>query len=297
MATLLLIEDSPNERARIRELVEEAGLFRNVIEAEDGLSGIKVLLSESVDFVLTDLEMPNAGGEKVLAIRNSLPEETPQIPLVILTATVDYGRNASLLREGASDVITKPYFPEDLVARLDLQVKIMRLQRKLSKKVELLEQLTTTDPLTGLRNQAHLSEALRVEFGRAQRYRMPLSIVLANLPGFKEFNAALGKQASDTLLQGVADLLRWNLRKSDVGGRWESDQFLAILAHTPAEGADVFAQRWQRQVASMDTPAGGPAMTLRFGIASHTETFASPGELIDAAHTALRESAENGDAG
>ena len=72
MATLLLIEDSPTERARIRALVEEAGLFRTVIEADDGLGGIKVLLSEPVDFVLTDLEMPNAGGEKVLAIRNSL---------------------------------------------------------------------------------------------------------------------------------------------------------------------------------------------------------------------------------
>ena len=289
MATLLLIEDSPSERARLRELVEEAGLFQNIIEADDGLAGIKALLSEPVDFVLSDLEMPNAGGEKVLAIRNSLPKETPQIPLVVLTATVDYGRNAGLLRDGASDVITKPFYPEDLVARLALQVKIMRLQRKLSKKVELLEQLTTTDPLTGLRNQAHLSEALSLEFERAQRYRIPLSVVLADLSDFKEFNATHGKPASDALLQGVADLLRWNLRKSDVGGRWEADQFLAILAHTPAEGADVFARRWQRQVASMDAPAGAEGVTLNIGIASHTETFESPGDLIDAAHTALCE--------
>lgn len=289
MATLLLIEDSPTERTRLRELIAEAGLFRNILEADDGLSGIKTLLSEPVDFVLTDLEMPNAGGEKVLAIRNSLPKDTPQIPLVILTANLDYGRNAGLLRDGASDVITKPFFAEDLVARIALQVKIMRLQRKLSKKVEMLEQLTTTDPLTGLRNQAHLSEALAVEFERAERYRMPLSVVLADLTDFKDFNATHGKRASDALLQGVADLLRWNLRKSDIGGRWEADQFLAILAHAPAEGADVFAQRWRRQVASMDAPAGEHGVTLNVGIASYTENFASPGELIDAAHVALRE--------
>jgi len=289
VATLLLIEDSPTERTRLRELIAEAGLFRNILEADDGLSGIKTLLSEPVDFVLTDLEMPNAGGEKVLAIRNSLPKDTPQIPLVILTANLDYGRNAGLLRDGASDVITKPFFAEDLVARIALQVKIMRLQRKLSKKVEMLEQLTTTDPLTGLRNQAHLSEALAVEFERAERYRMPLSVVLADLTDFKDFNATHGKRASDALLQGVADLLRWNLRKSDIGGRWEADQFLAILAHAPAEGADVFAQRWRRQVASMDAPAGEHGVTLNVGIASYTENFASPGELIDAAHVALRE--------
>jgi two-component system cell cycle response regulator len=289
MATLLLIEDSPSERSRIRDLIAEAGLFQNILEADDGLSGIKTLLSEPVDFVLSDLEMPHAGGEKVLAIRNSLPKETPQIPLVILTANPDYGRNAGLLRGGASDVITKPYFAEDLVARVALQVKIMRLQRKLSKKVEMLEQLTTTDPLTGLRNQAHLSEALAVEFERAQRYRMPLSVVMADLTDFKGFNAAHGKRASDALLQGVADLLRWNLRKSDIGGRWETDQFLAILAHSHAEGADVFAQRWRRQVASMDVPAGEGGVTLNIGIASYIENFASPGDLIDAAHVALRE--------
>ena len=103
MATLLLIQDSPRERAQVRELIEQAGLFSSILEADDGLEGIKLLLSKRVDVVLSDLRMSHAGGEKVLDIRNSLPDGS-QIPFVLLTGKRDYTNDAKLLGSGANDV-------------------------------------------------------------------------------------------------------------------------------------------------------------------------------------------------
>lgn len=284
MATLLLIESSPTERAALRGLVEKAGLFSRVLEADGGLAGIKALLSESVDVILTDLEMPGADGAKVLGIRNSLPG-AGHMPLIFLAATQDYARNARLLGEGASDIIMKPIHADDVLARLRVQIKVMRLQRKLSKKVELLEHLSTTDPLTGLRNQAHLSEVLSVEFERAQRYQMKLSVVLADVDNLKEIAASRGREYTDAALQGIGELLRQNLRRSDVGGRYDADQFMAILAHTPAEGAATFATRWKESVEL----EWGPGVAFSVGVATHGEGCDSPGALIGSAHAALCE--------
>ncbi len=102
MATLLLIEDSPADRSQLRGVLQNARLFDRILEAEDGLSGIKLLLSERVDMVLSDLEMPGAGGDKVLVIRNSLGQNPPA-PFLMLAEGNDYRRNAELMREGASD--------------------------------------------------------------------------------------------------------------------------------------------------------------------------------------------------
>jgi diguanylate cyclase (GGDEF)-like protein len=281
MATLLLIEESPRERAEVRELIEQAGLFSSILEAGDGLEGIKLLLSKRVDVVLSDLRMSNAGGEKVLDIRNSLPDGS-HIPFVLLTGRRDYKNDAKLLGSGASDVILKPFHPDDLIARLGVQIKVMRLQRRLAKKLELLEHLSTTDPLTGLRNQAHLSEILAVEFERAERYEMPLSVVLGGVD-IKRVAEARDREYADASLQGIAEVLRQSLRKSDVGGRYDADLFMAILSHTPLDGAEIFARRWKETV----DEDWRPDVELRLGFASYGKQCGSPGELIEAVHRNL----------
>lgn len=288
MATLLLIQDSPRERAQVRELIEQAGLFSSILEADDGLEGIKLLLSKRVDVVLSDLRMSHAGGEKVLDIRNSLPDGS-QIPFVLLTGKRDYTNDAKLLGSGANDVILKPFHADDLIARLGVQIKVMRLQRKLSKKLELLEHLSTTDPLTGLRNQAYLSEILAVEFERAERYGMPLSVVLGGVEQLKRVAELRGREYADAALQGIAEVLRQSLRKSDVGGRYDADLFMAILSHTPSEGADIFARRWKETVDA----DWGPDVALTLGVASYGKQCGSPGALIEAVHQNLSKNEES----
>ena len=66
MATLLVIEDSAQQRAEVRAAVEESAAFDTILEAEDGVKGLKLLLSEPVDVVLCDLELPGLDGEKLL---------------------------------------------------------------------------------------------------------------------------------------------------------------------------------------------------------------------------------------
>ncbi len=103
--------------------------------------------------------------------------------------------------------------------------------------------LARTDPLTGLPNRLQLSESLARALAGAERYEQPLSLLMIDLDNFKEINDAHGHDVGDRVLQAVSACLREVLREADLYGRWGGDEFLAVLVHTPPEGARDAAQR------------------------------------------------------
>ena len=288
MASILIIEDSARQRAELRSALLESRLFERILEADNGLRGLKLMLSEQVDLVLCDLELPGLEGEKLL--RMSHAAHGRQIPFLVLTAVTDHERKAKLLREGACDTITKPFHNVDLIARIELHLELQRLQRELIAKNKLLAELSTTDPLTGLRNRRFVTEMLSVEFQRAHRYGTGLTILMADLDHFKQVNDDCGHAAGDELLRAVGEGLKGRLRASDVGGRYGGDEFLVILSHVDTGGGVVFAERWRACVEEMPIElASGTTIrtTLSVGVASYLATFKNTGELVAAADSAL----------
>jgi diguanylate cyclase (GGDEF)-like protein len=290
MATLLLIEDSAQQRGEIRTAVEQSAAFDRILEASDGLQGLKLLLSEPIDVVLCDLELPGLDGEKLLRMRTAARGGECEVPFIFLSAVTDYDRRARLIRGGASDSISKPFHPADLVARLELHLKLVRLQRELVSKNRLLEQLSTTDPLTGLRNRRYLTEVLSVEFLRAKRYHTPLSVVMADIDHFKEVNDRHGHAAGDSVLEAVGGILKRRLRGSDHGGRYGGEEFLMVLANADAEGAAIFAERLRQEVEATELGAesgSSISVTLSLGIAALGAEHQTPGDLVSHADEAM----------
>ena len=296
MATILLIDDSETHRAEIRATIEAAGLFERVLEAADGLRGLKLLLAESVDVVLCDLEMPGLDGDKLLLARGNQPRAA-NVPFVFLTASQDMGRRARLLEDGACDAIAKPFHPVDLIARLRLHLKVKRLQDELLVKNATLARLSTVDQLTGLRSRRYALEFLSIEFQRSRRYGTPLSILMADLDRFKEVNDRFGHPGGDAVLQGVSALLMGTLRSTDVGGRYGGEELLVVMPQIPEKGANVMAERWRSGVEStaFRSPDGRPIRaSLSIGIAEYTDGMSRADELIAAADKALYIAKQNG---
>jgi diguanylate cyclase (GGDEF)-like protein len=296
MATILLIDDSEKHRDAIRTAIEASGLFDRVLEAADGLRGLKYLLGEAVDVVLCDLEMPGLDGDKLLLARSS-QQNLANVPFVFLTASQDMSRRARLLEDGACDAIAKPFHPVDLIARLRLHLKVKRLQDELLVKNATLARLSTIDELTGLRSRRYVSEVLSIEIQRARRYGTPLSILMADLDHFKEVNDRYGHPAGDAVLQGVSQLLLASLRATDVAGRFGGEELLVVLPQIEAEGAHVMAERWRAVVdkTPFEAPDGrGIHAALSIGVASYTKSMQQPDELIAAADKALYAAKQQG---
>ncbi len=296
MATILIVDDSDTHRAEIRAVLEKEPLFDSIREASNGYDGLKMLLAESVDLVLCDLELPGLDGQKLLRAKASSPGGV-NTPFIFLTAETDLDRTARLLDGGAWDAIAKPFHPADLVARLKLHLKVKRLQDELISKNEALQRMSSLDALTGLRTRRYGFDVLKVEFLRAKRYGTPFSLVMADLDHFKQLNDSYGHPGGDAVLRGVSSLLLEAMRRTDVAARYGGEELMVLLPHSNLDGAIAMSERWRARIEQsvFEMPDGRSAkVTVSIGAAAFDSAFESVEELIGAADAALYLAKTNG---
>lgn len=296
MATILVIEDSDGHRAEICAAVEASGLFDRILEAGDGVRGLRLLMSEPLDMILCDLEMPGLDGEKLLSVKESTKGQE-NLPFLFLTASCSVERRAKLIETGACDTISKPFHRADLLARLALHLKVKRLQDELRTKNASLARLSSLDELTGLNNRRYAMDVLSVEFLRARRYGSPLAVIMADLDHFKAVNDTYGHQGGDAVLRGVGSLLSELLRSTDTGGRYGGEELLVVLPQNDGPGTAVFAERWRMAVEETPFASGEDrtiSVTLSAGVAAYCAAFETPEALVAAADRALYRAKDRG---
>ena len=106
-----------------------------------------------------------------------------------------------------------------------------------------LAELSETDPLTGLSNARGLFDRLDAELARSRRYREPLALLSVDLDGLKSINDRYGHRVGDDAIRSVADVIRSELRESDVGTRWGGDEFAVLAPSTSRVAALALAER------------------------------------------------------
>ena len=153
--TLLIIDDSKAIRTQVNQILADGALFTDILQAADGIEGFKLLVNNNVDIILCDIEMPGIDGLRFLSMLQSR-EDLKEKPVIMLTSHKDIETKVRGLESGASDYITKPFEPAEMVARLRIHMQIKTLQDKLRRSNQLLLELTQTDPLTRLCNRRHL---------------------------------------------------------------------------------------------------------------------------------------------
>jgi diguanylate cyclase (GGDEF)-like protein len=151
----------------------------------------------------------------------------------------------------------------------------------------LVERQALVDGLTGLANRRAATDAVHAEAARAERLQTPLSVVLADLDGFKDVNDEYGHAVGDAVLRTFADVLRETVRESDVAGRWGGEEFLLLLPGADEEGAAQLAERIRIGLGGRDIPgAPGLRVTASFGVAEYAGEPNSE-QLVLAADAAL----------
>jgi diguanylate cyclase (GGDEF)-like protein len=139
-----------------------------------------------------------------------------------------------------------------------------------------------TDRLTGLDNRSAWEEHLVHEEARRRRYRGTISIVSADLDGLKAINDRDGHAAGDHAIRAAGELLRRSARASDRVARVGGDEFLVLLPHTRAAGAERFIARVR---AGINVVMRGTGASLSLGAATSAdgESLADTVRRADAA--------------
>lgn len=128
---VLIIEDDPYNGPFTQELLLGAGFRADLaVSAEEGLVLLEKAAEDSPDMVLLDLNLPGMGGLE-LATKLKAHPEFQYVPVMIFTVQDSLESKIEGLNSGADDYLTKPYEPDELIARVNSMLRIRRLYRSL----------------------------------------------------------------------------------------------------------------------------------------------------------------------
>ncbi|MEM7757798.1 MAG: GGDEF domain-containing protein [Cyanobacteria bacterium P01_A01_bin.40] len=117
-------------------------------------------------------------------------------------------------------------------------------------RLSFLEYENITDPLTELYNRRYLERQLQREIEIAQRYELPLSILLIDADHFKLINDNYGHQIGDLALCHLSKLIRTTIRHSDIAARYGGEEFLIIAPSTSSLVATALAEKLCQSIES-----------------------------------------------
>ena len=178
-----------------------------------------------------------------------------------------------------------------LILRVERRLQIQRL-RTLQKENERLRELTEEDGLTGLSNRRAFDSRLDMEWQRARRYKLPLSVVVLDVDSFKSYNDTFGHPAGDVILRRMASALAQTARLSDTVARYGGEEFSLILPHTDSTEAMIVGERLRALLLRSEWP--NRPITASIGLATLTDSMTSPDGLVGAADSALYFAKEHG---
>lgn len=150
--------------------------------------------------------------------------------------------------------------------------------------VECVQQLVTTDPLTGLANYRKLIDVVEFEIKRYGRSKKSFAILLLDLDGLKKINDTHGHMAGSRALCRLADVLRAHCRQVDTPVRFGGDEFAVVLPETASAQALQIASRIRERLAA---DGETPAISVAVGTAVFPDDGESFEKLLSAADQAL----------
>ncbi len=111
-----------------------------------------------------------------------------------------------------------------------------------------LEEAAGHDALTGALSRQRFQQVLEAELARSRRYKGALALVIFNVDALAAINEKHGSEQGDYVLSTVADLVRFNVRKTDHFVRWSGGEFVLLLTETGIDGARHLAEKLRRNI-------------------------------------------------
>jgi two-component system cell cycle response regulator len=162
--------------------------------------------------------------------------------------------------------------------------------------VRRLEQLATTDGLTGCLNKRAFLEEMHKRMKVAERFGKRLSLIVTDIDHFKRVNDTYGHAVGDHVIRALGEVLRELKRGTDVVARFGGEEFCILCEETDARGAVLLAERIREQLAerSFESELGSFHVTCSLGVAAYPDDAGDDVQLFELADKALYQAKQGG---
>ncbi|MBM4054199.1 MAG: diguanylate cyclase [Planctomycetes bacterium] len=302
---ILIIDDSEDLCLLLGTILKKEG-YKNVSFAKSAKEAYEMLRIDhplksaiTYDLILMDIVMPEIDGIEA-CIQIKAKEHVRDIPIIIITGSVEDNYIKQAFEAGAIDYVNKPINRIELLARVRSVLKLKQevdqrkeVMRQLEESNRKLQLLSYVDGLTGIANRRHFDEMLDKEWRRSLRDKTSLTLLLLDVDFFKKFNDSYGHQAGDECLKQVAKTIHGIVnRPGDLAARYGGEEFAIILTEMNREHAVVFAEKVRESIELLKIPhkhsTVSDHVTCSIGVSVVIPNKnISPGTLIESADKAL----------
>ena len=156
----------------------------------------------------------------------------------------------------------------------------------------LLKNLSQIDTLSGLYNRRFMNKKIEEEISKYKRYKIPFSVLLIDVDFFKKINDTYGHDKGDFVIKRISNLLKQNIRDSDICARWGGEEFLILVPNNNLDGALILANNLKELIEKNNFEIK-ENVTISIGVSTFDEN-SSQEKLLKSADIALYKAKENG---
>jgi diguanylate cyclase (GGDEF)-like protein len=180
-------------------------------------------------------------------------------------------------------------FPDSIRPTLQVLANQLALSLSNARAMKRLEEMATTDGLTGCLNKRAFLEELESKMRSAERFERKLSLLVTDIDHFKSVNDTYGHATGDVVIRGLGEVLQRMKRETDRVARFGGEEFCVLCEETDAEGAMHLAERVREELAKtvFPTELGKLSVTCSIGVATYPRDAKSAKELFEITDKAL----------
>jgi diguanylate cyclase (GGDEF)-like protein len=278
----MIVDDDPHLSELYSTILSSSGMVTATLN--DPLQAMPLLFEFKPDLILSDMNMPGCNGiELATAIRQI--DSYSGIPIVFLSSETDSDLPFHAMRVGGDEFLKKPITADHLISAVSARAGRMKTIR-----LNMIQ-----DSMTGLLNHTNFRERLISEIAQTSSGAKKLCFAMIDIDGFKKINDSHGHPTGDRVLIAMARFLQQRCRKTDIIGRYGSNEFGIILSDCDIPSATSLLEQLRESFAAIRFPAGNDSFSATFscGIAA-LSLHGNVEQLCKAVDDALSEAKKGG---
>ena len=275
---VLICDDSRIVRASISQHLRDRFELREVTDGEAAWQAI--LLDSSVRVVISDLTMPKVDGFELLnRVRSSKVQRIRELPMVIISGEDEAGERERAASLGATDFIQKGVGAAELLARMEVLVRLSTTREMLAESQASLESSRTVDSDTELLNQPFFDKQVEKLISFARRNLSDVALICIRV----ELSMPQNEQwegETDQRIKLVGRALAASIRLEDLGTRTDRMEFCVATPSSGLSGVLRFAARLRKVLENIEAAGPGVEVWTCIGLSTLSEELRRSAEEL-----------------